>query len=132
LPVIAALFCAGEVEMVAQRIEQGCPRREFELPLDTVYGQRYCKLVWSRDDSLASLRRVRSRHMHLRMSRDGSHANAQQPDPIRNAVPEALFAAFAAPGSWRSAEESDGHRPSAAEMIEKFAAMVLERRAMPG
>ena len=40
LAVIAALLRAGQVEMVAQRVEQGRPRRDIELRLDAVDGQR--------------------------------------------------------------------------------------------
>src|SRR5207244_8421356 len=68
LAMIAALLRAGQVEMVAQRIEQGGPRREFELRLDAVDDQRYWNLVWRWDNTHAPLRRVRARHLHLRMS----------------------------------------------------------------
>ena len=39
LAVVAALLRAGQVEMVAQGIEQGGPWRELELPLDAVHRQ---------------------------------------------------------------------------------------------
>ena len=41
LPVITALFGARQVEVIAQRVEQGRPRRQFKLPLNAVDGQRY-------------------------------------------------------------------------------------------
>jgi hypothetical protein len=37
LPMVAALFGAGQTEMVAQRIEQGGPRSDFELFSRAVY-----------------------------------------------------------------------------------------------
>ena len=39
LAVIAALFCAGEVEMIAQCVEQRRPRRNREFGLGAVDGQ---------------------------------------------------------------------------------------------
>jgi hypothetical protein len=40
LAVIAALLGAGQIEMVAQRVQQSRPRRKLELPFDAVDGQR--------------------------------------------------------------------------------------------
>ena len=49
LAVIAALLGAGQVEMVAQRIEQGRPRRELELSPDAVDDQHYWDLLRHRN-----------------------------------------------------------------------------------
>ena len=68
LAVIATLLGAGQVEMVAQRIEQGRPRRDPELRLDAVYGQRHRNPSRHWDNALAPLWRARSRHLRLRIS----------------------------------------------------------------
>jgi len=49
LAVIAALLGGGQVEMVAQRIEQGRPRRELELSPDAVDDQHYWDLLRHRN-----------------------------------------------------------------------------------
>ncbi len=64
LPVVAALLGAGQVEMVAQRIEQGCPRREVELPRHAVDGERDRNLVGCRD-AIARRPRRRAGSCHL-------------------------------------------------------------------
>ena len=60
LAVIAALLGAGQIEMVAQRVEQGRPRRELELRLDAVDGQRYGILCGTGIDALRLRLRVRA------------------------------------------------------------------------
>ena len=52
LAVVAALLGAGQVEVVAQRVEQGRPRRDLELRLDAVDGQRDRNFVRGRDSRL--------------------------------------------------------------------------------
>jgi hypothetical protein len=64
LAVITALFRAGQVEMVAQRIEQCRPRREFELLLNAVDEQRHRYILWWWDSWLGC--RASSRHFPLR------------------------------------------------------------------
>jgi hypothetical protein len=39
LAVVAALFGARKVEMIAQQVEQARPRRDPERRIDAIYGQ---------------------------------------------------------------------------------------------
>ena len=45
LALIAAFFRPGEVDMIAKRIEQGCPWGEPELPFNAIYDQCHRKLI---------------------------------------------------------------------------------------
>src|ERR1700675_4597383 len=67
LAVVAALFCAGEVEMCAQRIEQGRPWRDAKLGLSSVDDQLDRDFIWRRNGYLG--RRTHSRHVHPRISK---------------------------------------------------------------
>src|SRR5262245_54123069 len=39
LPVVTALFCSGQIETVAERVEQSRPGRDLELSFDAIDGQ---------------------------------------------------------------------------------------------
>ena len=67
LAVVAALLGSGQIEMVAQRVEQGRPRRHLELPLDAVDDQRNRNFVRNLDRLVGGSFACQC-HMHLRMS----------------------------------------------------------------
>jgi hypothetical protein len=65
LAVIAALFAAGQVEMVAQRVEQGRPRREVEPRLGAVDNEHDRNFIRRRDGLPdRPCRRSFLRHLH--------------------------------------------------------------------
>jgi hypothetical protein len=90
LAVIAALLGAGQIEMFAQRIEQGRPRRQLELRLDPVDDQRHWNLVWHWYHIPAPLRRVRSRHLNLHMRCQRTNSDTipiDDPSLVRGVLP---------------------------------------------
>src|SRR5262249_24905536 len=79
LPVIASLLGAGQIEMIAQCVEERGPWRNAEPPVGAVDVQRYRNLLWhrqtgaARTDSAPPLRHALSLHWRLQYR---SRANA--------------------------------------------------------
>ncbi len=65
LAVIAALFGAGQVEMVAQSVKERRPRRHRELPFDAVDDEFDGNFIGRRNGLTNPARRACWRHMHL-------------------------------------------------------------------
>ena len=64
LAVVATLLGSGQVEMVAQGIEQRGPRRDFELPLHAIDDQANAQLAGRRDRIRISCRNCGHERLH--------------------------------------------------------------------
>src|SRR4051794_9269943 len=97
LAVIAALLGAGEVEVIAQRVEQAGPRRDLELRRDAVDDQRQRDRV-RRGDRLTRRSRALSCHLRLPFAADpirvGPRTNANA--PFDRSVPSRAARSFRA------------------------------------